>query len=170
MRGSPLRATCCGFWSYGNHGSSWCQFRRHLRYQKLSLRQPMVLPMMTKWALWQPLCLVRASPYSWQIHRRRFRAHIYHFSTKWKISFLDLIECPEMFHCPGSYCIPYNKVCDNTFDCPGQEDEDGCRQYMCPGQNWIALWKQKANCMHLSYRHSIDRFRYRLYTVKHLMA
>lgn len=24
------------------------------------------------------------------------------------------IDCPGMFHCPNSYCIPYRKMCDNN--------------------------------------------------------
>ncbi|CAD5116857.1 DgyrCDS5699 [Dimorphilus gyrociliatus] len=39
------------------------------------------------------------------------------------------IECPGMFHCPKSYCIPYRKMCDEN--CPGGEDEVGCKNYTC---------------------------------------
>ena len=47
-------------------------------------------------------------------------------------------RCPHMFKCPGSYCVPYHKVCDGIYDCPGRVDEKGwhhdrpCRgQFRC---------------------------------------
>ena len=41
------------------------------------------------------------------------------------------VGCPGKFKCPGSYCIPIRKVCDDVWDCPGQEDEnpDMCRNH-----------------------------------------
>ncbi|MBN3307352.1 MALR1 protein, partial [Amia calva] len=33
---------------------------------------------------------------------------------------------PPLFHCPSGECIPENKVCDFTVDCPNAEDESGC--------------------------------------------
>ena len=38
-----------------------------------------------------------------------------------------------MYHCPGSYCIPYDKVCDGSRDCPSGHDELQCSNYSCPG-------------------------------------
>ena len=39
-----------------------------------------------------------------------------------------------MFHCPGSYCVPYRKLCDGKKDCPGGHDEVDCGTYSCPGK------------------------------------
>lgn len=44
------------------------------------------------------------------------------------------VECPGMFHCPGSYCVPYRKLCDGVRDCPQGHDEVDCQQYTCPGE------------------------------------
>ena len=45
------------------------------------------------------------------------------------------IECPDMFKCPGSYCVPYTSVCDGIRHCPGGEDEaPSCSTTSsCPG-------------------------------------
>ncbi len=42
-------------------------------------------------------------------------------------------ECPGMYKCHRSYCIPYRYICDQTRDCPAGEDERGCTQLSCPG-------------------------------------
>ena len=45
-------------------------------------------------------------------------------------------DCPTKYKCPGSYCIPSRRVCDQVFDCPEGEDEDGCpldQPLQCPG-------------------------------------
>ncbi|XP_013392577.1 G-protein coupled receptor GRL101-like [Lingula anatina] len=44
-------------------------------------------------------------------------------------------ECPSMFKCPNTYCIPLRQVCDGEKDCPRGEDEDNarCTNYTCPG-------------------------------------
>ena len=42
-------------------------------------------------------------------------------------------QCPDMFKCPDSYCIPYHHVCDGTKDCEGGVDEFNCSKLACPG-------------------------------------
>ncbi len=43
-------------------------------------------------------------------------------------------ECPSMFKCPLSYCIPYHYVCNDRPDCPHGEDEAGCQaELKCRG-------------------------------------
>jgi hypothetical protein len=50
------------------------------------------------------------------------------------------IECPGMFHCPNSHCIPYRKLCDGFVDCPGGQDEENCGlDYICPGKIWLKV-------------------------------
>ena len=41
--------------------------------------------------------------------------------------------CTNMFKCPRSYCIPIRKVCDGIYDCYAGEDENNCRNNICPG-------------------------------------
>ena len=42
-------------------------------------------------------------------------------------------ECPRMFKCRRSFCIPFHMVCDGVVDCPNSEDETKCAQLSCPG-------------------------------------
>ncbi len=42
-------------------------------------------------------------------------------------------ECPGMYKCINSYCIPYHKVCNGKLDCPSGEEEINCDQIICPG-------------------------------------
>ena len=51
------------------------------------------------------------------------------FHLKWCAS----VQCPTMFKCPVSYCIPLRRVCDGRGDCPHREDEEGCSLLSCPG-------------------------------------
>lgn len=42
-------------------------------------------------------------------------------------------SCNDLFTCPGAYCLPWRRVCDETVDCPGGYDELYCSHYKCPG-------------------------------------
>ena len=42
-------------------------------------------------------------------------------------------QCPTMFKCKASYCIPSFMVCDGILDCPVGEDEEQCGSIACPG-------------------------------------
>ena len=51
--------------------------------------------------------------------------HLYH---------CDEFECPTMYKCPGTYCIPTRMLCDQSPDCPNKEDEQDCHdKLVCPG-------------------------------------
>ncbi|KAL8570306.1 hypothetical protein ACOMHN_011327 [Nucella lapillus] len=44
--------------------------------------------------------------------------------------------CPKThFRCSGAfaYCLPVYLRCNGVYDCPDHEDEENCRQYLCPG-------------------------------------
>ena len=43
------------------------------------------------------------------------------------------VQCPTLFKCPGSYCIPLRRICDGRIDCPHREDEKDCDVLSCPG-------------------------------------
>ncbi|KAK2157989.1 hypothetical protein LSH36_179g02007 [Paralvinella palmiformis] len=61
------------------------------------------------------------------------------------------IECRGMFHCPGSYCLSYRKVCDGIIDCPDGSDETNCQNYTCPG-----LFRCKGESFCISHRDVCD--------------
>ncbi len=44
-------------------------------------------------------------------------------------------KCFREYKCPNSYCIPYRAICDHLFDCPAGEDEEGCGNWSCTGEN-----------------------------------
>ncbi|CAK8686586.1 unnamed protein product [Clavelina lepadiformis] len=46
----------------------------------------------------------------------------FNFSVTW----IDGGPCPGRFHCAESSCLDWSKVCDETDDCPGGEDEISC--------------------------------------------
>ena len=45
-------------------------------------------------------------------------------------------DCPNMFKCPDSYCLPISKVCNGRWDCIDGDDERPllCANYTCPGK------------------------------------
>ncbi len=54
-------------------------------------------------------------------------------------------ECPTMFKCPESYCIPLFAVCNGDLDCPNGEDEVGCHIRQCRG---LLLCVKDNICVH----------------------
>ena len=54
-------------------------------------------------------------------------------------------ECPTMFKCNASYCIPFYMVCDGVPDCPYSEDEVSCSAFSCPG---LLKCKSDNICVH----------------------
>ena len=45
----------------------------------------------------------------------------------------EFFECPHLFKCHKSYCIPISHVCDGRIDCLTGEDEQLCNNISCPG-------------------------------------
>ena len=44
-------------------------------------------------------------------------------------------QCDRVYYkCPGYYCVPWNYVCNNRWDCPGGSDEIRCKNRSCTGQ------------------------------------
>ena len=54
-------------------------------------------------------------------------------------------ECPSLFKCPESYCIPLFAVCNGDADCPNGEDEVGCHNRQCRG---LLLCVKDNICVH----------------------
>ena len=63
--------------------------------------------------------------------------HLYH---------CDEFECPTMYKCPGTYCIPTRMLCDQSPDCPNKEDEQDCHdKLVCPG---LLRCREENICVH----------------------
>ena len=63
--------------------------------------------------------------------------HLYH---------CDEFECPSMYKCPGTYCIPTRMLCDQSLDCPNKEDEQDCHdKLVCPG---LLRCREENICVH----------------------
>ena len=43
-------------------------------------------------------------------------------------------QCPTMYKCRDSYCIPTHMVCNGVADCPDMEDETNCSSLTCIGK------------------------------------
>ena len=54
-------------------------------------------------------------------------------------------QCPGMFKCQDSYCIPSYMVCDGVHDCPYQHDEMQCENMVCVGG---LVCKGSKKCVH----------------------
>ena len=57
-------------------------------------------------------------------------------------------QCPSRFKCPGSYCIPTKRICDDVIDCPEGDDELDCpgKPLTCPG----FFRCREGPCLHLN--------------------
>ena len=49
------------------------------------------------------------------------------------LNFCGNHQCPHMYKCPSSYCVPTYVVCDGIADCPNKEDEQDCEHFVCEG-------------------------------------
>ena len=58
----------------------------------------------------------------------------------------DEFECPSMYKCPGTYCIPTRMLCDQSPDCPNKDDEQDCHdKLVCPG---LLRCREENICVH----------------------
>ena len=49
------------------------------------------------------------------------------------LTYCEHYECPAMFKCVNSYCIPLHMICDDINDCPDSEDESFCGELVATG-------------------------------------
>ena len=56
-------------------------------------------------------------------------------------------QCPGYFKCSLSYCVPFDLVCNNIWDCPGGDDEHNCMSYSCLH---LFRCKKQDKCLHMS--------------------
>ena len=45
----------------------------------------------------------------------------------------EYFGCPQAFKCSHSFCIPLRRLCDNVIDCPDEDDEASCDNFICRG-------------------------------------
>ena len=65
------------------------------------------------------------------------------------LSYCETYECPSMYKCMKSYCIPLHLVCDGKADCPSEEDE----HYFCKDMTCLGMLKCRGDhvCVHPEY-------------------
>lgn len=56
-------------------------------------------------------------------------------------------QCSDTFKCFNSYCIPFWKVCDGTWDCPFGEEERDCVSRSCSG---LFKCQNSSMCIHFN--------------------
>ena len=68
-----------------------------------------------------------------------------HCPSSEHLMYCDDHQCPGMFKCQDSYCIPSNMVCDGVPDCPYRQDEKHCKDVVCVGG---LVCKGSRRCVH----------------------
>ena len=56
-----------------------------------------------------------------------------HCSDTEHLTYCEHYQCPAMFKCANSYCIPLHMICDGINDCPDSEDESVCGELIANG-------------------------------------
>ena len=56
-----------------------------------------------------------------------------HCSDTEHLTYCEHYQCPAMFKCANSYCIPLHMICDGINDCPDSEDESFCGELITKG-------------------------------------
>ena len=56
-----------------------------------------------------------------------------HCSDTEHLTYCEHYQCPAMFKCANSYCIPLHMICDGINDCPDSEDESYCDDLVVNG-------------------------------------
>ena len=84
------------------------------------------------------LCIYDLQQNSSQLKYCRNGAHLYNCTN---------FQCPGFFKCSLSYCVPFDLVCNNNWDCPGGDDEHDCVSHPC---SHLFKCKNQDKCLHLS--------------------
>ena len=56
-----------------------------------------------------------------------------HCSDTEHLTYCEHYQCPAMYKCANSYCIPLHMICDGINDCPDSEDESFCGELIANG-------------------------------------
>ena len=62
-----------------------------------------------------------------------YKSHVFGCPGQEHLKACELHQCPRMFKCLTSYCIPTYLLCDGVQNCPNGEDEQSCERFTCAG-------------------------------------
>ena len=62
-----------------------------------------------------------------------YKSHVIGCPGQEHLKACELHQCPHMFKCLTSYCIPTYLLCDGVQNCPNGEDEQSCERFTCAG-------------------------------------
>ena len=83
------------------------------------------------------LCEFMVTSYCYPIHLRctynAYKSHVIGCPGQEHLKACELHQCPHMFKCLTSYCIPTYLLCDGVQNCPNGEDEQSCKRFTCAG-------------------------------------
>ena len=84
------------------------------------------------------ICIYDLDHNSLQLKYCKNGAHLYNCTN---------FYCPGHFKCSLSYCVPFDLVCNNIWDCPGGLDEQNCVAHSC---SHLFKCKNQSKCLHFS--------------------
>ena len=62
-----------------------------------------------------------------------YKSHVIGCPGQEHLRACEQYQCPRMFKCLTSYCIPTHLLCDGVHQCPNGEDEESCERFTCAG-------------------------------------
>ena len=83
------------------------------------------------------LCEFNATSYCYPTHLRCiynvYKSHVIGCPAQEHLKACEHHQCPGMFKCLTTYCIPTYLLCDGVHHCPNGEDEQSCDTFSCAG-------------------------------------
>ena len=78
-----------------------------------------------------------ATSYCYPTHLRCiydvYKSHVIGCPNREHLKACEHHQCPRMFKCLTTYCIPTYLLCDGVHHCPNGEDEQSCERFTCAG-------------------------------------
>ena len=62
-----------------------------------------------------------------------YNSHVFGCPNREHLKACEHHQCPHMFKCLTTYCIPTYLLCDDVHHCPNGEDEESCDSFTCAG-------------------------------------
>ena len=83
------------------------------------------------------LCEFNPTSYCYPTHLRCiynvYKSHVIGCPDLKHLKACEHHQCPGMFKCLTTYCIPTYFLCDGVHHCPNGEDEQSCERFTCAG-------------------------------------
>ena len=83
------------------------------------------------------LCEFKTISYCYPTHLRCiynvYKSHVIGCPGQEHLKACEHHQCPSMFKCLTTYCIPTYLLCDGVHHCPNGEDEQSCERFSCAG-------------------------------------